>query len=512
MQTRFENSQPDALAQFSHEIRTPLYGVVGTASLLAATSLSEEQRFYVETLQEATKNLMRLTSEVLDFCSHQSHSKESEPTGFSLETLSRHVLALFGGLARNKGLALNLAWDPLIREELFGDSESLRQVCQNLLSNALKYTAKGFVTLRWQVLQETNTQQILRCEVEDSGPGIPFEAQKKLFRPYYRVKALSSAAAEGTGLGLSICRNLIEKNHGRMGVTDSSRGGSIFWFEIPLKKCHKIGLSSAFELVKAETKLSEAHMDLSFFKILVAEDNPVNQKLLSKMLEKMGIEFKIVESGQQALDALEDQRFDFVIMDCYMSPMSGFETAQKIRESRQLFSQIPIIAFTASSSELDQIRWQQAGMNDGLLKPVTQEQLREKVSLWARNVYKNLPILDPVSIQKIRAVDDEEQSLLLALMDIYSNTTREEVETLGNLIAENSMDLARKKAHKLKSSAAQLGAWRFEKFCEMLEYGEPLPQEKAQKLYTQLHQEYSQSRQRLSEECQKISQSVDVSV
>ncbi|RYZ81147.1 MAG: response regulator [Proteobacteria bacterium] len=253
-------------------------------------------------------------------------------------------------------------------------------------------------------------------------------------------------------------------------------------------------------------------VDLSFFKLLVAEDNEVNQILLDKMLTRLGIPHKIVADGTALYAQLMEERYDLVLMDCYMAPMSGFDAAQKIRNSNERFAQMPLIGFTASSSAEDRQRCLDAGMNDILLKPVTMDQLREKLQEWASKIYEALPVLDDSSIDKIRMFDDEEQSLVKSLLQIYSETTQEELMLLKDLIAKDDIDGVRKKAHRLKSSAAQLGAMRFEKYCNLMEYEESLNQARAEKLFAEMYDQYKLSREKFQESCQFNDQNPSVSL
>lgn len=247
-------------------------------------------------------------------------------------------------------------------------------------------------------------------------------------------------------------------------------------------------------------------MDLSFFKILVAEDNLINQKIFQKMLQKMNARFKIVGNGAEVLEALRNDYFDVVLMDCYMPQMSGFEAASLIRSSQERFSKIPVIAFSAGLYEHDLKASQDAGMDDFLLKPVTFEQLRAKISQWAHRVYENLPILDTAALDKIRVFDDQHQTLLRSLFQIYSENTQDELYKMRDLVQDGSVDLIRRKAHMLKSSAAQLGAFRFEKFCILMEHEETLDVERAKVLFDCMSEEYENSRKRFSEYCQNLSQ------
>lgn len=247
-------------------------------------------------------------------------------------------------------------------------------------------------------------------------------------------------------------------------------------------------------------------VDLSFFKVLVAEDNIINQKILQKMLQRMDVRFRIVGNGAEVLEALRNEYFDLVLMDCYMPQMSGFEAAAQIRASQERFASIPLIAFSAGLMDNDIQTSRDVGMNDFLMKPVTYDQLRTKIYQWATRVFADLSVLDTSSLDKIRIFDDQHQTLLRSLYQIYSENTQDELYKLRDLIQDGTTELIRRKAHMLKSSAAQLGAFRFEKFCILMEHEEVLDADRAKKLFGGMCEEYENSRMRFSEYCQNLSQ------
>lgn len=275
-------------------------------------------------------------------------------------------------------------------------------------------------------------------------------------------------------------------------------------------------LSKSYEFCAPETSTIKCEsdapqgkkcgVDLSLFKVLVAEDNIINQKILQKMLQRMEVRFKIVANGAEVLEALRSDYFDLVLMDCYMPQMSGFEAAAQIRASQERFASIPLIAFSAGLLDDDIRTSREVGMNDFLRKPVTYEQLRAKICQWASHVYEGIKVLDTSSLDKIRIFDDQHQTLLRSLYQIYSENTQEELYKMRDLIQDGIEDLIRRKAHMLKSSAAQLGAFRFEKYCILMEHEEVLDADRAKKLYVGMCEEYENSRMRFSEYCQNLSQ------
>lgn len=275
-----------------------------------------------------------------------------------------------------------------------------------------------------------------------------------------------------------------------------------------LSNQYELSAQAVLKMQNLDSEVSdgEGSVDLSFFKVLVAEDNVINQKIIQKMLQKMDVRCKIVNNGAEVLEALRNDYFDMVLMDCYMPQMSGFEAAALIRASQERFASIPLIACSAGLMEEDIVTSREVGMNDYLLKPVTFEQLRGKIHKWANRIYADLSVLDTTSLDKIRIFDDQHQTLLRSLYQIYSENTQDEIYKLRDLIQDGTEELIRKKAHMLKSSAAQLGAFRFEKFCILMEHEENLDGERAKKLFMGMSAEYEKSRMRFSEYCQNLSQ------
>ncbi len=248
-------------------------------------------------------------------------------------------------------------------------------------------------------------------------------------------------------------------------------------------------------------------IDLSFFKILIAEENLIDHRPLQEMLIRMKIQFRIVNNGQEVLDALQNEYFDLVLMNYHMNIMGGAEATVNIRKSTERFASIPLIVFTGDSfNESDAEICRRVGISDYVVKPVTYDQLKSKIQEWSGRIFEELPVLDTSALEKIRIFDDHHQTLLRSLLQIYSENTQEELYKMRDLIQDGRVDLLRKKAHMLKSSAAQLGALRFEKFCVLMEHEENMDSERAKKLHTKMCNEYENSRARFLQYCQNIGQ------
>ena len=368
------------LANMSHEIRTPINGVLGMLNLLQATPLNEEQQDLLHTAQQSAQHLMSLLDDILTLVKLETTETKFEATPTDLKRLLREANDILRSQARIKGLLLReeVLWDkPLY---VLGDPLRLRQVLLNLVGNAIKFTATGEVVARVKVLSETDEQYHLRFEVQDTGVGIPEERQQMIFEPFRQADGSTTRKYGGTGLGLAICKQIVEKMGGQIGVISRVDEGSTFWFELQLPK------SEAPAHVKLEAQLQNAEQtELSGLRVLIAEDNYVNQKVVRRVLEKWGIHCEVANDGIEVLEWLSREPFHLVLMDCQMPRMDGFEATRRIREyERQQGGSLhlPIIALTANAMDEDREKCLAVGMDDFLTKPLKPDLLYEKLCQW----------------------------------------------------------------------------------------------------------------------------------
>lgn len=492
-------SRIDFLAHISHEIRNPLNGIVGTMSLLCKTNLSEEQKQYIHTLESSSRALMGVVDDVLDYSKFSRGILEVHQRDFCLRSITADVAKLFSGPASEKGISLECFFDSNLHDfGYFGGAERLRQVLINFVSNGVKYTDSGHVYIFWKVVRDSEGSQVVRCEVQDSGSGISSESLSLVFEPFFRID--HSSKVSGAGLGLSISKMIIEQMRGKIGLVSENKQGATFWFEVSLQKSE----NKAIEDKTIDVQGND--FDFSHFKVLVAEDNVVNQSILGKMLKKMGASYEIVNDGREAMNKLRQDQFDLILMDCYMSPMNGFDTARLIRRSPESFHNLPILAYTASSDLTDLALCLESGMNDVVLKPATYKQLLEKVRCWLQRRLDDIRVLDESILEKIRTSDGSDQNLIHALLKMYHENTDSDFHQMLKMLGEGDLEGLRKRAHRLKSSAAQLGAMRFEKYCHLMECAKDLDKSKAIRLFRKMVTEHGRSLEKFRSYCQKIDQ------
>lgn len=369
-------AKSEFLANLSHEIRTPIHGIQGMHALLLESSLTPEQQEELIIAQDATKHLLALLDDVLDLSRIEAGKLTLESVPFDPSRVVRGAVGTFAPKARHKGLEFGFQLNDL-PELVAGDAIRLRQVIFNLLSNAIKFTNTGRIDVRAWRLSEGSDGIRLGFEVKDTGIGIPLEQQAEIFESFRQVDGTISRRFGGTGLGLSIARSLVHQMHGELQVRSKPGEGSTFAFTALFSTTAAVRAGDSQGDASAEHHKWQADSTQPL-RILVAEDNDVNQRLVRRMLEKDGHRVTLVGDGESALHAWSNNSFDVILMDVQMPGKDGLQTAAAIREAESASGapRVPIFALTAHSMKGDYDRCLDAGMDNCLVKPFSQEDLR----------------------------------------------------------------------------------------------------------------------------------------
>lgn len=357
------------LANMSHEIRTPLTGILGMADILNKTTLDDSQKDYLDTLIQSGETLRQIINQVLDFSKIEAGKATLNKCAFAFKELPDSARKFFQAVCK-KDIAFHVQQDNVIPEYVFADLNRITQVINNLLSNAIKFTHQGSITLtsRLQATGLPDNQVLIRMEISDTGIGIPQDKQNNLFRPFSQIDLDDTRPYEGTGLGLSICKELVTLHGGEIGLESDGKTGSTFWFTFNAGIA-QIEMVSGYE--------QEKEIKSKPLRILLAEDKPVNQKVIHLILTSLGHTLHMVQNGQEALDTYRPGTFDLILMDIQMPVMDGVTATQKLKEKYKELP--PIVGLSANAFEGDREKYMTLGMDEYLTKPVKEGDFAELI-------------------------------------------------------------------------------------------------------------------------------------
>jgi PAS domain S-box-containing protein len=373
------NMKSAFLANMSHEIRTPMNGVIGMTELLLSMGLPDAQRDCAEQIARSGEQMLSIINDILDISKIETGHLELEIVEFDLAEAVTRTCALARPQADSKALRLELEIAPELPRRLCGDGRRLNQIVLNLVTNAVKFTHEGTVTLR-VTMPDRHEQDgtAIRIAVSDTGIGIASDSLERMFEPFTQADVSTTRLYGGTGLGLAIARELVELMGGSIHAESVPGEGSIFSFELVLGH----PLAAEVPVISTDAGASEAALWATPPLVLVAEDSPVNQIVAARSLERAGCRVEVVGDGRQALAALAARHFDAVMMDCQMPELDGYDATAELRRREAPGEHVPVIAMTAQAMDGDRERCLQAGMDDFISKPMKFEALRAMLLKW----------------------------------------------------------------------------------------------------------------------------------
>jgi CheY-like chemotaxis protein len=443
----------------SHEIRTPMNAIIGFTKVLLKTDLSVKQKEYLHAIKMSGDALIVLINDILDLAKVDSGKMTFEQIPFKMALSISAMLHLFETKIQEKNLELVKEYDDKIPEVLVGDPVRLHQIILNLVSNAVKFTSKGKITVSVSLLNEDDEKVSIEFSVSDTGIGIAEEKMGKIFENFAQGSSGTSRLYGGTGLGLAIVRQLVEPQGGSIRVKSTVDEGSTFSFILSFLKTN--------EEVEIESEMEELDTEIKSIKVLVAEDIPLNQLLMKTLLDDFGFECEIASNGKIAVEKLQTGPYDIILMDLQMPEMNGFEATAHIRN--KMNSKIPIIALTADVTTVDLAKCKAVGMNDYIAKPVDEKLLYTKIIGLVKKpstaIYDNHKVNVNSKIKKQKCIDldylihrtKSNPALMMEMISAYLEQTPPLISAMKQSFKNQDWNSLHAAVHKMIPSFSIMG-------------------------------------------------------